>query len=64
METWFNAEAATLALLLWAGLICLVFVVACVLCVVFSIVEDANVGGIDLDDALRRIDRRHDRSHR
>lgn len=63
MDVYFNAEAATLVLLLAAGLICLIFVVACILCFALSIVEDADVGGIDFDDALRRIDRRHDRPH-
>lgn len=64
METYFNAEAATLALLLGAGLICLVFVVACVLCLVFSIFEDANARGIDYDADLRRIEKRHARKNR
>lgn len=54
METYFNAEATTLALLLGAGLICIVFVVACGLCLVLSIVEDANVRDIDYGDDWRR----------
>lgn len=49
METYFNAEAATLALLLGAGLICLVFFVACILCLVLSIFEDANAERIGRD---------------
>ena len=50
METWFNAEGATLALLLGAGLICLVFIVACIMCFALSIVEDANVKDRDYRD--------------
>ena len=57
METYFNAEAATLALLLGAGLICLVFVVACILCLALSIVEDANVRGIDYGDDWKHRER-------
>ena len=57
METYFNAEAATLALLLGAGLICLVFVVACVLCLVLSFIEDANVRGIDYGDDWKKHER-------
>lgn len=60
METYFNAEAATLALLLGAGLICLVFVVACILCLALAIVEDANVDRIDYGDDGNW----HDRPHR
>jgi len=54
METYFNAEAATLALLLGAGLICLVFIVACILCLALAIVEDANVDRIDYGDEWKR----------
>lgn len=57
METCFNAEAATLALLLGAGLICLVFIVACALCLVLSVVEDANVRDIDYGDGWKWHDR-------
>lgn len=60
MQTYFNAEAATLTLLLGAGLFCLVFVVACILCFACAIIEDANAEGIDHGDERRR----HDRPHR
>ena len=57
METYFNAESATLALLLCAGLICLVFVVGCILCLALAIVEDANVRDIDYPDDWKWHDR-------
>ncbi len=57
MEAYFNAESATLALLLGAGLICLVFVVGCILCLALAIVEDANVRDIDYPDDWKWHDR-------
>ncbi len=57
METYLNAEAATMALLLGAGLICLVFVVASIICLVLAIVEDANVRDIDYPDDWKWHDR-------
>ncbi len=58
METYFNTEAATLALLLGAGLICLVFAVGRILCLVLAIVEDANVRDIDYGDDWKWHDRK------
>lgn len=57
MNVYFNTESATLAMLLGAGLICLVFVVACILCLVLAIVEDANVDRIDCGDEWKRHER-------
>lgn len=59
MAAYFNAESATLAMLLGAGMICLVFVVACILCFALSIVEDANVSDNDYHDDWKWNDRKN-----